>query len=71
MTIKDIVKGNMEVRNERKTKQYLALMGGLCLKSLHENPAAFRRAVSRNARVVMNNQKAEAKYLKLRAVLGF
>lgn len=70
-TIKDIVKGNMEVRHERQTKQYLAFIGGLCLKSLRENPAAFRREVSRSARVVTNNQKEEAKYRRLRAALGF
>lgn len=70
-TIKDIVKGNMEVRHERQTKQYLAFMGGLDLKSLHENPAAFRREVSRSARVVTNNQKEEAKYRRLKAALGF
>ena len=70
-TIKDIVKGNMDTRHERQTKQYSALIGGLCLKSLHENPAAFRREVSRSARVVMNNQKEEAKYRKLRAMLAF
>lgn len=70
-TIKDIVKGNMEVRHERQTKQYLAFMGGLCLKSLKENPAAFRREVSRSARVVTNNQKEEAKYRRLKAALGF
>lgn len=70
-TIKDIVKSNMDTRHERQTKQYLALIGGLCLKSLHENPVAFRREVSRSARVVMNNQKEEVKYIKLRAALGF
>lgn len=70
-TIKDIIKGNMEVRHTRQTKQYLAFMGGLGLKSLHKNPAAFRREVNRSARVVMNNQKEEAKYRKLRAALGF
>lgn len=70
-TIKDIVKGNMEVRHERQTKQYLAFMGGLCLKSLRENPVAFRREVSRSARVVTNNQKEEAKYRRLKAALGF
>ena len=71
MTIKDIIKGNMEVRHERQTKQYLDLMGGLGLKSPRKNPAAFRREVNRSARVVMNNQKEEAKYRKLRAALGF
>lgn len=70
-TIKDIVKGNMEVRHERQTKQYLALIGGLCLKSVRENPVAFRREVSRNAKVIMNNQKEEAKYRRLRAALDF
>ena len=70
-TIKDIVKGNMEVRHERQTKQYLALIGGLCLKSVRENPVAFRREVSRNAKVIMNNQKEEAKYRRLREALGF
>ena len=70
-TIKDIVKGNMEVRHERQTKQYLAFMGGLGLKSLHENPAAFRREVNRSAKLVMNNQKADAKYQRLKATLGF
>lgn len=70
-TIKDIVKGNMDTRHERQTKQYLALIGGLCLKPLRENPAAFRREVSRSARVVTNNQKEEAKYRSLRAALGF
>ena len=70
-TIKDIVKGNMEVRHDRQTKQYLALIGGLCLKSVRENPVAFRREISRNAKVIMNNQKEEAKYRKLRAALAF
>ena len=70
-TIKDIVKGNMEVRHERQTKQYLGLIKGLCLKSVRENPIAFRREISRNAKVIMNNQKEEAKYLKLRAALDF
>ena len=70
-TIKDIVKGNMEVRHERQTKQYLGLIGGLCLKSVRKNPVAFRREVSRNAKVIMHNQKEEVKYSKLRAVLGF
>ena len=70
-TIKDIVKGNMEVRHERQTKQYLALIKGLCLKSVRENPVAFRREISRNAKVIMNNQKEEAKYRKLRAALDF
>lgn len=70
-TIKDIVIGNMEVRHERQTKQYSALIGGLCLKSVHKNPAAFRREVSRSARVVMNNQKEEAKYRRLKAALSF
>ena len=70
-TIKDIVKGKIEVRNEKKTKQYLGLINRLCLKSVKENPVAFRREVSRNAKVIMNNQKEEAKYRRLRAVLGF
>ena len=70
-TIKDIVKGNMEVRHERQTKQYLGLIGGLCLKSVRENPVAFRREVSRNAKVIMNNRKEDAKYRKVRAMLGF
>ena len=70
-TIKDIVKGNMEVRHERQTKQYLGLIKGLCLKSVRENPVAFRREISRNAKVIMNNQKEEAKYRRLRAALDF
>lgn len=70
-TIKDIVKGNMDTRHERQTKQYLGLIKGLCLKSVRENPVAFRREVSRNAKVIINNQKEEAKYRKLRAMLGF
>ena len=70
-TIKDIVKGNMEVRHDRQTRQYIGLIGGLCLKSVRENPIAFRREVSRNAKVIMNNQKEEGKYRRLRAVLGF
>ena len=70
-TIKDIVKGNMEVRHERQTKQYLNLIGGLCLKSVRENPIAFRREVSRNAKVIMNNRKEEVKYRRLRAALDF
>ena len=70
-TIKDIVKGNMDTRNQRQTNQYLTLIGRLCLKSVRENPVAFRREVSRNAKVIMNNQKEEAKYRKLRAALGF
>ena len=70
-TVKDIVKGNMEVRHERQTKQYLGLIKGLCLKSVRENPAAFRREISRNAKVIMNNRKEEAKYRILRAMLGF
>ena len=70
-TIKDIVKGNMDTRHERQTKQYLGLIRGLCLKSVRENPIAFKREVSRNAKVIMNNQKAEAKYRRLRAALGF
>ena len=70
-TIKDIVKGNMDTRHEIQIKQYLALIKGLCLKSVRENPAAFRREVIRNAKVIMNNRKEEAKYLKLRAALGF
>ena len=70
-TVKDIVKGNMEVRHERQTKQYLGLIGRACLKSVRENPAAFRREVSRNAKVIRSNQKEEAKYRILRAMLGF
>ena len=70
-TIKDIVKGNMDTRHERQTKQYLAFIGGLGLKSLRENPVAFRREVSRSARLVINNQKEEAKYNKLKAILAF
>ena len=70
-TIKDIVKGNMDTRNERQTNQYLGLIGRVCLKSVRENPIAFRREVSRNAKVIMNNQKEEAKYRRLRAMLGF
>ena len=70
-TIKDIVKSNIEVRHERQTKQYLGLIKGLCLKSVRENPVAFRREVSRNAKVIMNNHKEEAKYRRLRAALGF
>ena len=70
-TIKDIVKGNMEVRHERQTKQYIGLIGGLCLKSVRENPVAFRREVSRNAKVIINNQKEDAKYRMLREALGF
>ena len=70
-TIKDIVKGNIETRHERQTKQYLGLIKGLSSKSVRENPVAFRREVSRNAKVVMNNQKEEAKYRKLRTALGF
>ena len=70
-TIKDIVKGNIETRHERQTKQYLGLIGGLCLKSVRENPVAFRREVSRNAKVIINNRKEEAKYRRLRAALGF
>ena len=68
-TIKDIVKGNMDTRHERQTKQYLGLIGRL--RSVRENPVAFRREISRNANVIMNNQKEEAKYRKLRAMLGF
>ena len=70
-TIKDIVKGNIETRHERQTKQYLGLIRGLCSKSVRENQIAFRREVSRNAKVIMNNRKEEAKYLKLRVALGF
>ena len=70
-TIKDIVKGNMDTRHERQTKQYIGLIGGLCSKSVRDNPIAFRREVSRNAKVIMNNRKEEVKYLKLRAALGF
>lgn len=70
-TIKDIIKGNMEVRNERQIKQYLGLIGRVYLKSVRENPAAFRREVSRNAKVIRSNQKEEAKYRRLRETLGF
>ena len=70
-TIKDIVKSNIEVRHERQTKQYLGLIKGLCLKSVRENPVAFRREVIRNAKVIINNQKEESKYRKLRAALDF
>ena len=70
-TIIDIVKGNMETRHERETKQYLGLIKGLCSKPVRENPVAFRREVSRNAKVIMNNQKEEAKYRRLRSALGF
>lgn len=70
-TIKDIVKGNMDTRNERQIKQYLGLINRLCLKSVKENPVAFRREVSRNAKVIINNRKEEAKYRSLRAALGF
>ena len=70
-TIKDIVKGNMDTRHNRQITQYLGLIGGLCLKSVRENPLAFRREVSRNAKVIMHNQKEEAKYRRLRAALGF
>ena len=70
-TIRDIVKGNMDTRNERQTNQYLALIDRLCLKSVRENPVAFRREVSRNAKVIMNTRKEESKYRKLRATLGF
>ena len=70
-TIKDIVKGNMDTRNERQIKQYLGLVSRVCLKSVKENPVAFRREVSRNAKVIMNNRKEEAKYRRLREALGF
>ena len=70
-TIKDIVKGNMDTRHEKQTNQYLGLIGRLCLKSVRENPIAFRREVSRNAKVILNNRKEEAKYSSLRVVLGF
>lgn len=70
-TIKDIVKGNIEVRHERQTKQYIGLIGRVGLKSVRENPVAFRREVSRNAKVILNNRKEDAKYRKLRAALGF
>ena len=70
-TIIDIVKGNMDTRNERQTKQYLGLINRAFLKSVRENPIAFRREVSRNAKVIMHNQKEEAKYRRLRAALGF
>lgn len=70
-TIKDIVKGKIEVRNEIQTKQYLGLVNRLCLKSVKENPVAFRREVSRNAKVIMHNRKEDAKYRRLREALGF
>ena len=70
-TIKDIVKGNIDTRNERQTKQYLALINRAYLKSVRENPIAFRREISRNAKVIRSNQKEDAKYRKLRAMLGF
>ena len=70
-TIKDIVKGNIETRHEKQTKQYLGLIRGLCSKSVRENPIAFRREVSRNAKVIMNNRKEDAKYRRLKAALGF
>ncbi len=70
-TIKDIVKGNMDTRHERQTKQYINLIGGLCSKSVRENPLAFRREVSRNAKVIINNRKEEAKYRRLKAALCF
>ena len=70
-TIKDIIKGNMDTRNQRQTKQYLGLIRGLCSKSVRENPVAFRREVSRNAKVVLNNQKEEAKDRSLKLLLGF
>ena len=70
-TIKDIVKGKIEVRKEIQTKQYLGLIGRLCLKSVKENPVAFRREVSRNAKVILKNRKEDAKYRSLKAVLGF
>lgn len=68
-TIKDIVKGNIETRHERQTKQYIGLIGGLCLKSVRENPVAFRREVRRNAKVILNNRKEEAKYRMLKELL--
>ena len=70
-TIKDIVKGNIDTRNERQIKQYLGLIGRVCLKSVKENPAAFRREVSRNAKVIRAHQKEDAKYRELRAALDF
>ena len=70
-TIKDIIKGNMDTRNQRQTKQYLGLIRGLCSKSVRENPVAFRREISRNAKVVLNNQKEEAKDRSLKLLLGF
>ena len=70
-TIKDIVKGNMDTRHERQTKQYLGLIRELCSKSVRGNPIAFRREVSRNAKVIMNNRKEDAKYHRLRVMLGF
>lgn len=68
-TIKDMVKGNIEIRHERQTKQYIGLIGGLCLKSVRENPVAFRREVRRNAKVILNNRKEEAKYRMLKELL--
>ena len=70
-TIKDIIKGNMDTRYKRQINQYLGLIKGLCLKSVRENPVAFRREISRNAKVIMNNQKEEAKYRRLKAALDF
>ena len=70
-TIKDIIIGNREARNDRQIKQYLGLIGRLSLKSVRKNPVAFRREVSRNAKVIMSHRKEDAKYLKLKAMLGF
>ena len=70
-TIKDIVKGNMDTRNQRQIKQYLGLINRVCLKSVRENPIAYRREVSRNAKVIMSHRKEDVKYLRLRAMLGF
>ena len=70
-TIKDIIKGNMEARNQRQTKQYLGLINRAYLKSVRENPIAFRREINRNAKVIISHRKEDVKYLKLKAVLGF
>ena len=70
-TIKDIIIGNREARNERQIKQYLGLINRVYLKSVRENPVAFRREVSRNAKVIMGHRKEDIKYLKLREALGF
>ena len=70
-TIKDIIKGNMEARNQRQTKQYLGLINRACMKSVRENPRAFRREVSRNAKIIMGHRKEDIKYRRLRDMLGF